>query len=81
MKSSIVANVEEKMAQQLEGEYLSCFTLRKRMADLLRKDLDALHQSMRDEDIMSSSSWPYVQAAKIGEAKALLKLISLLGEK
>jgi len=81
MKTRITQGVEERLAEQLTGEFRSCFTLRKRLAELLQDDLDALHQSMRDEGVMSYPSWPYLQSAKIGEAKALVKLIGLLSEK
>jgi len=81
MKTRIVNGVEEGLANQLRGEFISCFTLRKRIASLLQDDLDALHKSMRDEEVMSSPSWSHIQAAKVGEAKALVKLIGLLEEK
>ena len=78
MKTRIVNGVEPLLAEELTREYQSCSRLRRRMVDLLEKDIDAAHVSMRDEEMFKSSSWPEYQASKIGEVRALLKIISLL---
>jgi hypothetical protein len=78
MKSRLTNSLEENEASEVEREYLSTSRLRRRIIDLLNKDIDALHLSMRNEEEYSNPSWAYKQAEKIGEVKALTKLISLL---
>jgi hypothetical protein len=77
MKTRLLVGLDENEAEEVKREYLSASRLRKRISDLLQKDIDGIHASMRNEPDYALGSWPYFQAEKIGEVKALLKIISL----
>lgn len=77
MKSRILAGLEKTEQESLDKDWETSRRLRRRMVDLLQKDVDAIHASMRDNETFNSPSWAYEQAAKIGEVKALMKIISL----
>lgn len=78
MKTRLLNGIEKLEADEVEREYLSSSRLRKRIRDLLQKDVDSIHMSMREEESYNNPSWPYLQSQKLGEVKAILKLISLL---
>ena len=78
MKTKLLNGLEEGTKDQVKQEYDSCSHLRRRMAKLLETDVDNIHKSMREDDSHKYPSWPYKQAERIGEVKALKKLISLL---
>lgn len=78
MKSRLIGGLSEADAEEVTRQYNNYAVLRNRMREILEKDLDALHVSMRDEEKMETASWPFLHASKLGEARALSKLISLL---
>lgn len=78
MKSRLLSGLEDGKKDLVESQWKSSVKMRERLADLLERDVDALHLSMRNEAQYNKASWPYEQAEKIGEVKALKKLISLL---
>jgi hypothetical protein len=77
MKTRILAGTDTEEQTDLLAQWEASRRLRRRLTKLLQDDIDTIHASMRTEDTMTTASWPYVQAAKIGEIKALLKIISL----
>lgn len=78
MKTRLLNGLEDGLKDEVKREYLSTSHLRKRITDLMEKDIEGVYQSMRDETNYGEASWPFHQAEKIGEIKALKKLISLL---
>jgi hypothetical protein len=78
MKSRITANLSEAEATSLTKDFASAVKLRRRLVELLEKDIETLHTGMRDEDILLSPSWAYFQADRVAQVKALKKIISLI---
>lgn len=73
MKSRLLNSLEDGRKDQVKGEFQSSYHLRERVRELLERDIDTIHRSMRDEENYETPSWPYKQAEKIGEVKALKK--------
>lgn len=63
--------------KDLEREFNSSVRVREKIVEILKKDLQNLYASLGNEKDYESPSWPYIQADKLGEAKALKKLITL----
>tara|TARA_R110000851_G_scaffold258264_1_gene410703 strand:- start:16832 stop:17071 length:240 start_codon:yes stop_codon:yes gene_type:complete len=77
MKTRLLNNLEEGVKAQVHQEYLSSARLRKRITELLEADAEAIYKGMRDSSDYEKAAWAYQQAEKIGEIKALKKLIGL----
>ncbi len=77
MKSRLVNGLEEGDKDLVTMEFKSTVRLRDRIVELLERDIEGVYASMRDEKSYESGAWPYKQAEKIGEIKAIKKLISL----
>lgn len=77
MKSRWFSTLGDDERKELEQEFKSCVRMREKAIEILRKDIESLYASMGSEKDYNSPSWPYVQAEKLGEVKALKKLISL----
>lgn len=78
MKSRLLNGLEDGHKDLVEGQWKTSSRMRERMVELLERDIDAIHLSMRNEAQYNKASWPYEQAEKIGEVKALKKIIALL---
>ena len=78
MKSRLLNGLEPDLKTTVEREFASSHHLRKRLQEVLRGDIETLQRSMRDDESFNQGDWALKQANKIGESKALLKLISLL---
>lgn len=79
MKSSITAGLDEKEATELRQEFVASHHVRKRIREMLQKDIDNLHTSMKNEEYLSSSpNWTLIQIDRIAQIKAYEKIISLL---
>lgn len=78
MKSRLLNGLEPDLKTTVEREFNSSSHLRKRIKELMQADIESLQRLMREDTAYDSGSWPYKQAEKLGETKALLKLISLL---
>lgn len=77
MKSRWFNSLEADERNELEREFKSCVRVREKIIEILTKDVESLQNSMGNEKDYNSPSWPYIQADKLGEVKALKKLISL----
>ena len=77
MKSSLTSNVEKDLAETIKREWSGSVHLRQRLVEMLEKDIEGIHQSMRNEDF-NEDNWANIHARKLGEAKGLTKLITLL---
>lgn len=78
MKTRLLNGLEDGHKDLVESQWKSSVRMRERLQELLERDIEAVHLSMRDETQYNKASWPYEQAEKIGEVKALKKLIALL---
>jgi hypothetical protein len=78
MKSRITNNLEEDFKNTVEREFETSYHLRKRLREMLNKDMDNLFSQMKSSDYMEKENWPLNHASLIGEARALQKIISLL---
>lgn len=78
MKTKITNSLEEADKDLVLSQFNTTVRIRKRLCELLEKDIDNIHLSMRESINYSNPSWGYEQAEKLGEVKALKKLISLL---
>lgn len=78
MKTRLLNGLEQGLKDEVKREYLSTHHLRERITNLLETDIEAIYKSMRDAENYGEASWPFHQAEKIGEIKALKKLIRLL---
>lgn len=78
MKTRILNGLEADLSETIEREFKTSHYLRKRLVELLNKDITSVQESMLNETAYNKASWPYFQADKLGEVKALQKLISLL---
>lgn len=79
MKSSITAGLNEKEATELRQEFVASFYIRKRLREMLAKDIEVLHQSMKNEEFLTSSpNWTLIQVDRIAQIKAYEKIIALL---
>ena len=78
MKSRLTAGLTREEADNFAKDFAAATPLRKRIRELLEKDVDSLYASMGEEEVLSSPSWPYLQADRIAQVKAYKKIISLL---
>lgn len=77
MKTRVLNGLNTEEQSDLSQQWAGSGRLRRRIVDLLNEDIESIHASMRTDVAEGSASWPYSQAAKLGEVKALLKIISL----
>lgn len=78
MKTRLLNGLEAGVQDQVKGEYLSSARMRRRLTEILEGDIEVIYKSMRDSENYGEASWPFHQAEKIGEIKALKKIIGLL---
>ena len=78
MKTRLLNGLEAGVQDQVRGEYLSSARMRRRLAEILEGDIEVLYKSMRDDSNYGEAAWPFHQAEKIGEFKALKKIVGLL---
>ena len=77
MKTRLLNGLEDGMSDLIKSQYQSSYKLRERMVEILERDVDNVHKSMRSDEEYGPS-WAYLQAERVGEVKALKKLIGLL---
>ena len=78
MKSRLLSGLEGDLKNQVEREYSSSTHLREQLKNILTSDVENIQRLMREDEGYSNAAWPFKQAEKLGETKALLKLVSLL---
>lgn len=77
MKSSFFVGLNEKERKDAEEDFKASFRFRKRMIEILEKEIDSIVASMcNDESYMKD--WSLLQAQKIAEIKSRKKFISFL---
>lgn len=79
MKTRIMEGLSEQEQTELRSEWVASLRLRRRIEEILRKDIDSLVVSMCNDEHFQSD-WPYVQADRVAQIKAMRKIISLFSE-
>lgn len=77
MKTSLTAGLTKEEKSELSANFINALPLRKRVIEMLEKEIESLNTNMRDEDHFSSPNWALIQADRIAQIKAKKKLISL----
>jgi hypothetical protein len=78
MKSRLLHNLSKEDENEIKRLYEGSYTLRQRYIDLLEKDIESVHASMRDQQNYDSPAWPYLQAEKIARVKEIQRMIDFL---
>lgn len=80
MKLNLLKGLSQDEELEFREDYIKALRFRKRLKEVLESDIEALHNSMRNEDNFEAN-WPYFQAKKLGEVASLLRVINMLEEK
>ncbi len=80
MKSKLTRGLEPDQAKEIRGAFLEALQFRKRLTAVLNEEIESLQTSMRSETKFESPSWAFIQADRIAQTKAFLRVISLLNE-
>ena len=78
MNLKITKGLESDRKKEIKEAFVASATIRERMRQVLKDDLDALIRDMAREDNFTLPAWSEHQAYRLGETEALRKLISLL---
>lgn len=78
MQKKLLNGLDERDEQELREDYHKALGYRKALMKLIDKEIESLQASMRDEDHFSSPNWPYIQADRVAQTKALKKIYTYL---
>lgn len=78
MKSRLLKGLDERGTEVAKADFSKAIDFRKMLKKALDEDIESLHNSMRDETNFGMPSWPFYQADRVAQVKALKKVISLL---
>jgi len=78
MQSKLLKGVEDDQINEVKAHYKEAINFRKRLTSILEDEVEALHRSMRDEELYKTPNWSLIQADRIAQVKALKRVILLL---
>jgi hypothetical protein len=78
MNLKFTKGLDTERKKEIKEAFVASHTIRERMRQVLKEDLDAVYRDMGREDNFSLPAWSEHQAYRLGETEALRKLISLL---
>ena len=78
MKLSITKGLDEKEAKEARAAFLEAVQFRKRLTVILNDEVRSLQASMRSESSYESPNWALIQADRVAQTKALLKVVGLI---
>lgn len=81
MNMKLLLGLNKEDEALFREEYKAAVRFRKRMAEVLRKEMTNKEKSMRDEADFASPSWALIQAEKIGQVRVYEQFIDFLEEK
>ncbi len=81
MNTKLLQGLTKEDEQIFREEFIKSAKFRKRLVEVLEKELVVRTKSMRDEADFASPSWPLIQAEKIGQTRVYEQLITFLTEK
>ena len=77
MNSKLKTNSIEN-EQETKEAYIQALRFRKILEEMLQREITSQYNSMGVEEDFNSPSWSLVQAHKMGQVKALKKILSFL---
>lgn len=80
MKTTWTAGLTPEGKKEITADFISAFSLRKRLDKLLSDKIDSAHRESLSKEGYASPSWGLSQADKIGYERALREVISLISE-
>jgi len=80
MKKSLIRGFSKEETPEIRGAFVDAHRFRKHLTLVLRREVESLQVSMRNEDNFDSPNWAFIQADKVAQTKALLKVIGMLNE-
>lgn len=78
MQNKLLRKLEPDQIPEFRSNFIIAQPFRKHLTAVLEAEIEALHGAMRDETHFDSPSWPYVQADRLGQEKALRRVIGML---
>ena len=81
MKYKLLNGLDSDEQSEFKEDFIKAQRFRKRLVEVLNKEIESLQASMRDEDAFSSPNWAYIQADRVAQTKALKRVTGLLEQK
>jgi hypothetical protein len=78
MKSQITYGLDADKTKEMIMDFKAAVYLRRRLTDLLQKDIEARRRETASKLSYDNPNWTYLQADAMGYERALRELISLL---
>lgn len=81
MNIKLIQGLEKEEELIFREDFIKAKRFRKRLAEVIEKEMRAKEKSMRDDANFSSPSWPLIQAEKIGQVRVYEQFLDFLNEK
>lgn len=78
MKTKLLSDLDENEINLIKENFHFSKPFRDRLITVLNEEMDAISAAMRKDESYEKAAWPYSQADKLGQIKAMRKVISLL---
>lgn len=78
MKLKLLKGLDKDQVDELKEHYVRSQIFRKYLLKVLQEEIESLHASMRNEDNYNSPNWAYLQADRLGQEKALKRVVGLI---
>lgn len=78
MKSRFLDGLSANERDQVKYEFEKAHEFRKKLTEILEKDIESLVTSMTKEESLESVNWVYLQADRVAQIKAYKKIVGLL---
>lgn len=77
MKTRILANLEDETRNLVEREYKASPVFRKRLIEVLERDIDTLRTEVESQSMTKEANWEYEVVDKLAQIRATKKIIEL----
>lgn len=81
MKSKLLVGLDQDAEKLFKENFIKSQGFRKHMVKVIDREIEELRFSMRDERNFNSINWPYIQADRLAQEKAFIRMKNWINEK